>query len=256
MAPKKRGTKKANKMVKMFKNGNNSVDVTKTADIPQLSDILKKNKFTIVLVWANYCGHCHTFKDQVWNKLLANRQRKAGLASIHYDQLETAPPEIPKKVSGYPTVLFIGKNGVPMKFKDERTGDSTIEYPKSRDVTKMTEISESEDPESLLSLEGVDTPPLSEDAENQSELSNPDEVLNNISHRKNIGNKISAPDYKMDMLNSQSKRGSMNVENGAKNPGPMKGGALYKALLDMLKFSETRSAARHKKGNQTRKGSR
>ena len=92
MPPKKKGnTNKTKKMGKVFTNGNNSVDVTKTGDIPQLSDILNKNKFIIVLVWADYCGHCHTFKDQVWNKLLANKQRKAGLASIHFDQLVTTP---------------------------------------------------------------------------------------------------------------------------------------------------------------------
>jgi thiol-disulfide isomerase/thioredoxin len=250
MPPKKKAMNKTKKMGKVFTNGNNSVDVTKTGDIPQLSDILKKNKFIIVLVWANYCGHCHTFKDQVWNKLLANKQRKAGLASIHYDQLETAPPSIPKKVPGYPTVLFIGKNGVPMKFKDERTGSSTFEYPNSRDVTKMTEISESEDPESLLNNETDDTPPLTQAAENQSALSNPDDVLNSVSNRKNIGNKVSAPNYKDDMLNSQVKDEKREVDSGR-----MKGGAFYRALLDMLKYSETRSA-KPKRGKQTRRASR
>jgi thiol-disulfide isomerase/thioredoxin len=251
MPPKKKAnTNKTKKMGKVFTNGNNSVDVTKTGDIPQLSDILNKNKFIIVLVWADYCGHCHTFKDQVWNKLLANKQRKAGLASIHYDQLETTPSSIPKKVPGYPTVLFIGKNGVPMKFKDERTGSSTFEYPKSRDVTKMTEISEAEDPESLLNLETGDTPPLTQEAENQSALSNPEDVLNSIPYKRNLGNKVSAPNYKDDMLNSQVKDEKREVDSGR-----MKGGAFYRALLDMLKYSDTRSA-KPKRRNQTRKGSR
>ena len=38
----------------------NSIDVKGAADIPGITDILKKNKFVIVLVWADYCGHCHT----------------------------------------------------------------------------------------------------------------------------------------------------------------------------------------------------
>ena len=114
----------------------------------------------------------------------------------------------------------------------------------------MTQISESEDPESLLNLETDDTPPLTQESENKSALSNPDDVLNSVSNRKNIGNKISAPNYKDDMLNSQVKE-----ERGNMDSGRMKGGALYRALLDLLSYSKTRST-KPKRGKQTRKASR
>ena len=219
----------------------NSVDVIKTKQIPKLSDILRNNKFTIVLIWANFCGHCHTFKEQIWNKLLANKNRKAGLASIHYDQLDTTPPEIPKKVpNGYPTVLFIGKDKKPMKFK------GSIEYPHSRNITKMTEIAESDEPESLLSTDLNDTPRLSSEAESLKKAVSPKDVLNTLQAKEDPHIKVSVPNYKSDMLNSQERVGEKNR---------MKGGNLYRTLLNILQFDQTRSS-KSKRTHQTRRTSR
>ena len=258
MAPKKKSATK--KRTKATIKGNNSVDVTKTGDISHLSDILKKNKFIVVLIWADYCGHCHTYKREVWDKLLANKNRKAGLASIHYDQLETTPEAIPKKVSGYPTVLFIGKDGVPMKFKDENTGDSTIEYPKSRDVNIMTKLIESEDPESSLNDNMEPTPALSSDAENLSSNTDPDDVLNSINEEEETSkSKILAPNPSNDMLNSQDQNRPLSVEKGTMDSGKIiakeGGGSLYKSLLGILNQRRTRSVKR-KHGRQTRRSVR
>jgi thiol-disulfide isomerase/thioredoxin len=258
MAPKKKSVTK--KKTKPLKKGNNSIDVTKTGDIPHLSDILKKNKFTIVLIWADYCGHCHTYKREVWNKLLANKNRKAGMASIHYDQLETTPDAIPKKVSGYPTVLFIGNDGVPMKFKDENTGDSTMEYPKSRDVDLMTKLIESEDPERSLNDNTESTPALSSDAEILSSNTDPDDVLNSISEENEPSrSKIAAPNPSNDMLNSQNQNRPLSVEKGTMDSGKIiakaGGGSLYKSLLEIMNQRQTRSVKR-RHGRQTRRSVR
>jgi thiol-disulfide isomerase/thioredoxin len=74
MPTKKKGkmNTKKNKMATK-KGANNNVDVTSAEHIPKLVDLLKKNKVVIVLIWADYCGHCHRYKDQVWNKLLNNK---------------------------------------------------------------------------------------------------------------------------------------------------------------------------------------
>lgn len=260
-------TKKGPATKKMKLSANNSVDVTKTPDITKLADILKKNKFVVVLIWADYCGHCHTYKDQVWNKLLNNKKRRAGLASIHYDQLETTPSAIPKKVSGYPTVLFIGKNGVPMKFKDDTTGASTSEYSKSRDLATMNNIVESEDPESLIngvnsdSLNG-ETPPLTEEAESASASVDPDDVLSSISEPNNNvtpKSKVITPNPMNDMLNSQNSNKPLSVETKKMDSGRVLatsgGGSLFKALVDIFKKKQTRSV-KSKRGRQTRRAIR
>ena len=232
-----------------MKSANNSIDVKGAADIAGITDILKKNKFVVVLIWANYCGHCHTYKDQVWNKLLANKNRRAGLASIHYDQLENAPAPIPKKVSGYPTVLFVGKNGVPTEYSD------------SRDLNKMSRIVESEDPEALVNRVNDDTPRLTEEAEaNRDHLpsADPNVVLASIDNEDKMTPKTGAfaPNPKGDMLNSQETNRPLNVEKGRMDSGRVVpasgGGSLYKALIDLFKQRQTRSV-KQKRTKQTRR---
>jgi thiol-disulfide isomerase/thioredoxin len=244
-------TKKRNSAAKKGAAAN-SIDVTKTADIPKLGDLLKKNKLTVVLIWANYCGHCHTFKDDIWSKLLSNKNRKAGLASIHYDQLENAPEPIPKKVSGYPSVFLVKNNGA-------------VEYPNSRDLGKMNSIVESaeEDPESQVDneLENDDTPPLTSDSENQrnnSPEANPQVVINSISRNLNgrAKSRASVPNPMDDMLNSQNKNGPLSIENRMDSGVAVaKGGSLYNALVDMFRKKQTRST-KSKKSRQTRRSHR
>jgi len=255
------GTKKKGKK---GSSAANSVDVNGAADIPKLVDMLKKNKFVIVLIWADYCGHCHRYKDDVWNKLSSNKNRKAGLASIHYDQLETTPPSIPKKVSGYPTVLFVGKNGKPVEFKDN-SGSNTTEYSKSRDLDEMTRISESDDPESLLEGihqdETMNTPPLTPEAEELTVDQNPEDVLNSIAANRNNyrpKSKVAAPNIQEDMLNSQGQNKSTSVEKKSMEPATPKsgGGALYKALVGMFRQRQATRSTKSKRARQTRRASR
>jgi thiol-disulfide isomerase/thioredoxin len=254
------GTKKKSKT----RSASNSVDVNGAADIPKLVDMLKKNKFVIVLIWADYCGHCHRYKDDVWNKLSSNKNRKAGLASIHYDQLETTPPSIPKKVSGYPTVLFVGNNGKPVEFKD-KSGSNTTEYSKSRDLEEMTRISESEDPESLLEDvhqdETMNTPPLTQEAEELTVDQDPEDVLNSIAANRNTHkpkSRIVAPNFQEDMLNSQGQNKSTSVEKKSMEPVTPKsgGGSLYKALVGMFRQRQATRSTKLKRGKQTRRATR
>lgn len=252
MAAKKKG-----KMNTKKSKAANNVDVTSAAHIPKLVDLLKKNKVVIVLVWADYCGHCHTYKDQVWNKLLKNQGRKAGLASIHYDQLENTPPEIPKKVPGYPTVLLM-KDGVPMKFKDENTGNTTVEYPNSRDVSEMTNISE--EPERYLTGESDETPSLSRNSELTASYTNSDDVLKSVNDDTTPRNsKLVTPNPSNDMLNSQSENRPLNVEKETMDSGDIiaeskkGGGSLYKALLDVIAPKAQTRSSRPRRAKQTRR---
>jgi thiol-disulfide isomerase/thioredoxin len=225
-----------------LKKTSNSVDVTSAEHIPQLVELLEKNKnkLIVVLIWANYCGHCHTYKEQVWNKLLKERGRKAGMASIHYDQLETTPPEIPKNVSGYPTVLFLGKNNVPMKFKNGET-----EYPDSRNPTKMRSIITSENPGTLLN--DNNTPKLSDDAEGLASLTNPKRVLASINSKEKPPI-FRTPNPYGDILNSQR----TDSKNSAYN-SPKQRGGLYRALLSMLSLKEHTRSSKAKRGLQTKR---
>ena len=94
-----------------------NIDVRSTDDIASLEKIIKGGPITIVLIYADWCGHCTRFKENVWSKLLKTGHR-AGLASIHHDQLENTSLK-DAKIKGYPSVLVVGKDGKPAVFKGE-----------------------------------------------------------------------------------------------------------------------------------------
>ena len=98
-----------------------NIDVRSTNDIASLEKIIKGGPITIVLIYADWCGHCTRFKENVWSKLLKTPHR-AGLASIHHDQLENTSLK-DAKIKGYPSVLVVGEDGKPAVFKgpDEPT---------------------------------------------------------------------------------------------------------------------------------------
>lgn len=95
----------------------NTVDVRSTEDVANLENILKMGPITIVLIYADWCGHCVRFKKNVWSKLLENISRRGALlASIHHDQLSKTSLR-DAKIKGYPSVLVVGKDGKPAVFK-------------------------------------------------------------------------------------------------------------------------------------------
>jgi thiol-disulfide isomerase/thioredoxin len=101
----------------------NVLDVTEPSHFTQLKDLIAANDITIVLFWADYCGHCDVYKQKVWNKLKAMPNKKAGLASIHYDQVENSPLSA-AKYTGYPSIIYVNKNGTMREFKDEEGAKS------------------------------------------------------------------------------------------------------------------------------------
>jgi thioredoxin-like negative regulator of GroEL len=91
-----------------------SVDVRSKKDVKELEQTIKIGPITIILIYADWCGHCTRFKENVWNTLLS-KSRKAKLASIHFDQLQnTSLKDVQMK--GYPTVLVVGNDGQPASF--------------------------------------------------------------------------------------------------------------------------------------------
>jgi hypothetical protein len=227
----------------------NHIDVRRAEDIPMLNDILKKNKVVMVLVYADYCGHCHTYKDNVWNRLVADPNRKNGMASIHYDQIENTPFAT-TKLSGYPTILKVGEDGAPMKFKNEQTGEEEFDYPEARNKEKMSEI---------LNYEP-------ENAENTAELNssakesrltyntNVNSLINSVKNKKgslNPKKMATPPNHTEDRLNSQNSNTSMNFsdeEPVSKKGTTMGGGSLYRALLET--FSPRRQTKKRRSGKK------
>jgi Thioredoxin len=234
------------KKAKTRKQGKNYVDVRRPTDIPMLENIMGKNKKMIVLIYADYCGHCHTYRDNIWNEFVKNPKRTTGMASIHYDQLDKT--DLPK-VSGYPTVYVLGEDKQPMKFKNEQTGEETFDYPESRNKDKMAEllysdVSEDEETaelddsakESRLKTTEGDVDSLIQTAESKKRTLNPKKMP-------------TPPNVNEDMLNSQNINSTEFTNKTEKTVG---GGSLYKALLES--FSPKRYT--HKRRGSKKRESR
>jgi thiol-disulfide isomerase/thioredoxin len=86
-----------------------SLDVRSPQQIPMFENLLKRGPMAIVLVYADWCGHCQTFKNTVWNSKTLNRAKNLNTAAVHYDMLDqTSLKNTPLK--GYPSLFLVGKD--------------------------------------------------------------------------------------------------------------------------------------------------
>jgi thiol-disulfide isomerase/thioredoxin len=264
--PTRKGKKKGSATPK--KSGS-VVDVRSPADLPAFNDLFQKHTMVIVLVYADYCGHCHTYKDQVWNSLQTLPNKRAGLGSIHYDQL-SATPLSNVELDGYPSVLLLGKDMAPAEFKDTSTGKATNSLPDARNKTLMESLVTQEPTTSNMSkIPSLTRPPNVENKarfnsfttspfqdENQGTLpfNSKTSATRNRKSNENVGSILSkaksaspkrfslnaledvkVPNLKEDILDTQQKMDSglefTPIGSKKKEEEPATGGSLYAALL-------------------------
>lgn len=246
--------------------GKHHIDVRSGSDIMGLNELLKskKNNTIIVLVYADFCGHCTTFKNDVWKQLGSMPNRNAGLASIHYDQVENTP-FAGKTINGYPTVFALKKGMTPEKAEEVKD---------IRNIEMMKSLAEGEkeeeEEEVLEEIQEAKNADVKEEAELLNNLSNKKYNRNNNSNSLPLNTKsqnlrnsakktnvvsllneatgsitkpVSIPDYKSDMLNSQVKTISNSVDFNPSESTETKskskeivGGSLYASLLEASKL--------------------
>ena len=127
-------------MVKKTRMGkiNVPLDVRNENDVPAFEKILENGPMMVVLVYADWCGHCTKYKENVWSPLKSIKNRTMNMASVHYDQLENTSLKN-SKIDGYPSLLVVGKDKVPATFKSP-SGTTTNAMPKSNDFTTMKNL--------------------------------------------------------------------------------------------------------------------
>lgn len=133
------------------------IDVREKADVEKLMKLIQKNKVILVLVYADWCGHCKTFKNDIWSKLKSNPNRKVPLAEVNADVLQETPLKS-AKIDGYPSVVPIG-NDMKMATLKDPNGKETNAIPNSRDAQMMESLVTS-DPDKVISK--VNSPAASE----------------------------------------------------------------------------------------------
>lgn len=110
-------------------------------DIPALSNMLHNGRTTFVLIWADWCGHCHRYKP-FWEKLAKIPGRTANIASVHHDMQEKIPELANAKIQGYPSVVKVTPGGEIEEFPEEADAAAstakTNAIPYMRDERTMT----------------------------------------------------------------------------------------------------------------------
>ncbi len=144
ITPYRTASKTATKSKSKSKANNNvSLNVRNEAEADNALEIMKKSPITIVLVFANWCPHCHSYME-TWNKLkqLPNRapmvemdaaSEEPGAKEAVQEFLSSikGPDGAPMEVNAYPTVLSV-------KNKQGSLNAEPVEN--SRDEEAMSEL--------------------------------------------------------------------------------------------------------------------
>jgi len=138
MAPKQKSKRKAGTKRVAKPMTSDGMDVASDQDLAKLSDLLKKHKIVVVLIHADWCGHCQTFKP-LWEDYKKIPGRTVPMVSVNETMLAKTPFKN-AKLDGYPsTLVYSGKDGSFGSFTNE-DGTETNAVPNSRDKQVMSKL--------------------------------------------------------------------------------------------------------------------
>jgi thiol-disulfide isomerase/thioredoxin len=113
----------------------NPVDVRSKKDVGPFEGLLGSGPLTIVLVYADWCGHCQTFKQNMWNEVSSMPNKNLNTASVHYDMVENTSLKN-AKIEGYPSLLLVGTDKKPATFKENGAETNAMPSPQSIEELK------------------------------------------------------------------------------------------------------------------------
>ena len=253
------------------------VDVRSADKVGAFEGMLGSGPLTLVLVYADWCGHCQRFKKDTWNDLTAMSNRKMNIAAVRDDMLPKTSLAN-SKIKGYPSLMLVGTDKRPAEFSEE--GEVTNAMPSNEKKnlqsllqTPLPEVNDtlsadqgmvtpvktasptiapsagvnSRPPTPAANLTGTLKPPSPTMAANASQ----DEIDEAI-----VNQPISAPpENDMELVESAT------VAPSNRKAAPIGGGNLLTSLIRLVKtsskaFMKKRATRRKAKGRKAAKGTR
>lgn len=145
------------------------LDVRKETDLAPLMNRIKSGPITIILVYADWCSHCHKFKPE-FDAAARNRTLPYPVAYVEDSMLSKANEKLKSlngssntlSVEGYPTVVAVNNQGQMVKknIPQETSIKMMNEVPPMNEVptnTPMKEASMNEIP-FAKSIDSTETP--------------------------------------------------------------------------------------------------
>ena len=180
------------------------VDVRSKSDVTPFESLLGRGPLTIVLVYADWCGHCQTFKEKMWNEVNASPNKNINTASVHYDMVDNTSLKN-SKIDGYPSLLLVGTNKKPASFSTDE-GTTNAMPP----------------PQSVNELKNMVNTPIQSPIANANSVANT--VLNNAKNAPNTvvnttANNIAVNNTAVNSIttNNNANLSSMTVKNNTNN---------------------------------------
>jgi thiol-disulfide isomerase/thioredoxin len=213
------------------KPNESAVSVRSPEHFSELDKLIEKGPITFILVHADWCGPCQSYKP-LWSEMEQSPGRIANMAMVHHDMVENSALLKKAKIPGFPTVLKVHPNGKIEEYISENKKTNAV--PNIRDkkamISMLKEIPNvsnlNKNSNSVKQNSTVSIQPVSRTANPGLVSSGPRNFATNSRVMKS--NPI---DYTKVVLPQASHPVSVNTPS---NVRPMKGGALFNALLGVL----------------------
>lgn len=114
------------------------VDITAASQFGELDRRIAAGPITLVFVYAPWCGHCTRFKPTM-DALEAEPERSVQIARVRDDVYPSTKLASNAKVSSYPSLLLVDKQGNATQFQTEG-GEVTNSIPDYKNEALMRSI--------------------------------------------------------------------------------------------------------------------
>jgi len=204
-----------------------NIDVKTLEDVAKLTEMIKNNIVTLILVYADWCGHCTTYKDDIWKKLASLKGRKVPMAQVN-EKILAESPLAGMKIDGYPTNLLMGKDMKAAMNKDPNTGEETISLPNTRNLEAMAKLVSADLKKSLPESRPPSSTTLTPEAKGLRDKAGKktvDILESNVPLDDSGDTVANPPDVEDDMMEFETEP----------REKPSVGGSLYASLLEATK---------------------
>ena len=133
------------------------VDVRSADKVGAFEGMLGSGPLTLVLVYADWCGHCQRFKKDTWNDLTAMSNRKMNIAAVRDDMLPKTSLAN-SKIKGYPSLMLVGTDKRPAEFSEEGEVTNAMPSNEKKNLQSLLQTPLPEVNDTLSSNQGMVTP--------------------------------------------------------------------------------------------------